>query len=68
MNDFRNRPNLSKRSTIISRPTDEECDVQVGEILDLLAALMRKQNRVKAGDQGGDSEESQDQTFVDSQN
>ena len=68
MNGFNSRPNPSKRSPILGRPTDEECDVQVGEILDLLAALMRKQNRVKAGDQGVNPDESQEKPSVDSQN
>ncbi len=68
MSDFQNRPNPSRRAPIFSRTADEESEVQVGELLDFLAALMRKQNRGKAGDQSTDPEESQEQPSEDSQN
>lgn len=46
--------NTTKRSPIFKRPTDEDCGVEVGDILDLLAALMRKNNRGNAEVPGTD--------------
>lgn len=40
--------NTTKRSPIFKPPADDDCGVEVGDILDLLAALMRKNNRGNA--------------------
>lgn len=68
MRELLNQNNWSKHFYGRNRPDDEDLDVQVNEVLDLLAAMMRKKNRIQAGDQGANSEGNEETFSRDFQN
>jgi hypothetical protein len=68
MREFHKQFNQPKRFHLQNDLTEEACYVQIDEILDLLAAMMRKNHPIKACEQRTDAEGNEEIRLGDFQN